>query len=66
MKFPRLPHLRTAKFAPLAVFFLFFATNVTGLYFSPVFAPVAQAAIADNDLAEERPNPLTGKIAAPP
>ena len=50
MKFPRLPHLRTAKFAPLAVFFLFFATNVTGLYLSPVLAPVAQAAIADDDL----------------
>ena len=50
MKFPRLPHLRTAKFAPLAVFFLFFATNVTGLYLSPVLAPVAQAAIAENDL----------------
>src|SRR5437868_11406465 len=49
MKFPRLPHLRTVKFAPLAVFFLFFATNVTGLYLSPVLAPVAQAAIADND-----------------
>ena len=49
MKFPRLPHLRTVKFAPLAVFFLFFATNVTGLYLSPVLAPVAQAAIADDN-----------------
>src|SRR5438045_5361383 len=49
MKFPQMPHLRTVKFAPLAVFFLFFATNVTGLYLSPVLAPVAQAAIADND-----------------
>src|ERR1043165_4090053 len=49
MKFLRLPHLRTAKFAPLAVFFLFFATNITGLYFSPVLAPVTtQAAIADD------------------
>ena len=48
MKFPRLPHLRTAKFAPLAVFFLFFLTNVTGIYFSPVLAPV-QATTADED-----------------
>ena len=50
MKFPRLPHLRTAKFAPLAVFFLFFATNVTGLYLSPVLAPATiQAATAAAD-----------------
>src|SRR5947207_1455805 len=39
MKFPRIPHLRTVKFAPVAVFFLFFVTNLTGFYFSPVFAP---------------------------
>src|SRR5882672_1789611 len=39
MKFPRFPHLRTVKFAPVAVFFLFFVTNLTGFYFSPVFAP---------------------------
>jgi hypothetical protein len=48
MKFPQMPHLRTAKFAPLAVFFLFFATNVTGLYLSPVLAPATQAAVADD------------------
>ena len=48
MKFLRLPHLRTAKFAPLAVFFLFFATNITGLYLSPVLAPATiQAATTD-------------------
>ncbi|PYS68316.1 MAG: hypothetical protein DMF73_17075 [Acidobacteria bacterium] len=39
MKFPRFPHLRTVKFAPVVVFFLFFITNLTGFYFSPVFAP---------------------------
>ena len=39
MKFPRFPHLRTVKFAPVVVFFLFFVTNLTGFYFSPVFAP---------------------------
>ncbi|PYS25779.1 MAG: hypothetical protein DMF72_00640 [Acidobacteria bacterium] len=43
MKFPRLPHLRTVKFAPVAVFFLFFVTNLTGFYFSPALAPTVQA-----------------------
>lgn len=43
MKFPRLPHLRTAKFAPVAIFFLFFLTNLTGFYFSPALAPVVAA-----------------------
>src|SRR4051794_18764404 len=43
MKFPRLPHLRTVKFAPFAVFCLFLITNLTGLYFSPALAPEAQA-----------------------
>ncbi len=44
MKFPRFPHLRSAKFAPIAISFLFFLTNLTGLYFSPVLAPVVSAA----------------------
>ncbi len=39
MKFPRLPHLRTVKFAPVAIFFLFLFTNLTGFYFSPALAP---------------------------
>src|ERR1700693_3012230 len=39
MKFPRFPHLRSAKFAPVAIFFDFFLTNFTGLFFSPVLAP---------------------------
>jgi hypothetical protein len=43
MKFPRFPHLRSAKFAPVAVFSLFFLTNFTGLYFSPALAPVVRA-----------------------
>lgn len=43
MKFPRFPHLRSAKFAPVAVFSLFFLTNFTGLYFSPVLTPVVRA-----------------------
>jgi hypothetical protein len=48
MKFPRrvalrLPYLRSAKFAPFAIISLFFLTNFTGLFFSPVFAPVVNA-----------------------
>src|SRR6266481_3977761 len=49
MKFPRFPHLRTVKFAPVAVFFLFFVTNLTGFYFSPVFAPSAVEARRQDD-----------------
>ncbi len=44
MKFPRFPHLRSAKFAPVAIFSLFFLTNITGLYFSRVLAPAVSAA----------------------
>ena len=50
MKFPRLPHLRTAKFAPLAIFSLFFLTNLTGFYFSPALAPTVSAASTRDDL----------------
>ena len=44
MKFPRFPHLRSAKFAPVAIFSLFFLTNFTGLFFSPAFTPAVSAA----------------------
>jgi soluble lytic murein transglycosylase-like protein len=37
-------HFRSAKFAPFAVIALFFVTNVTGFFFSPVIAPVVSAA----------------------
>jgi hypothetical protein len=43
MKFPRIPHLRSAKFAPFAISSLFFLTNFTGLYFSPALVPAIQA-----------------------
>jgi len=43
MKFPRMPHLRSAKFAPFAVISLFCLTNFTGLWFSPAFAPAVLA-----------------------
>ena len=47
MKFPRFPgalHLRSAKFGPFAIISLFFLTNFTGLFFSPVLAPTVSAA----------------------
>jgi len=48
MKFPRMPHLRSAKFAPFAIISLFLLTNFTGLFFSPVFAPnVAASSIEE-------------------
>jgi len=44
MKFPRnVPHFRSLKFAPFALLALFFFTNVTGILFSRVMAPVAVA-----------------------
>ena len=44
MKFPRrLPHYRSLKFAPFALFSLFLFTNVTGLLFSRVMAPEVAA-----------------------
>lgn len=44
MKFPRrLPHFRSLKFAPFALVSLFLFSNVTGLLFSRVLAPVAIA-----------------------
>ena len=45
MKFPRrLPHFRSLKFAPFALFSLFLFTNLTGVLFSRVLAPEAVAA----------------------
>jgi hypothetical protein len=44
MMFSRYQHLRSAKFAPLAIFSVFFLTNLTGFYFSPALAPSVIAA----------------------
>jgi hypothetical protein len=70
MKFPRIPrttprvrtvshfrntYLRSAKFAPLAIFSLFFLTNFTGLFFSPVMAPVVDAASQVNTIPADIP-----------
>lgn len=46
MKFPPFLHLRSVKFAPVAIFSLFFLTNFTGLYFSPVLSPSVVASTA--------------------
>ena len=44
MKFPRtLPHFRSLKFAPFAIFSLFLFTNLTGFLFSRALAPDAKA-----------------------
>jgi Transglycosylase SLT domain len=36
MKFPRLLHLRSAKFAPVAIFSLLFLTNFSDVFFGPL------------------------------
>ncbi len=42
MMFPRkFPRFHAAKFGPFAIISLFFLTNFTGLFFSPVLAPAA-------------------------
>ena len=42
MTFPRkFPRLHAVKFGPFAIISLFFLTNFTGLFFSPVLAPAA-------------------------
>ncbi len=60
MKFPRkaalrLPHLHSAKFATFAIISLFFLTNFTGLFFSPVFAPVVSATTQTETIPEDIP-----------
>ena len=47
MKFPlSMPHLRSVKFAPLAIISFFLFTNLTGVLFSPAFAPSVNASEA--------------------
>jgi len=49
MKFPlSMPHLRSVKFAPLAIISFFLFTNLTGVLFSPAFAPAANASEAES------------------
>ena len=49
MKFPQrvsrpVSYLRSAKFGPFAIISLFFLSNFTGFFFSPVMAPAVDAA----------------------
>ena len=54
MKFPRRPHFRSLKFAPFALLSLFLFSNLTGLLFSHVLAPVAVAS-ADTSIPADMP-----------
>ena len=60
MKFPRrLPHFRSLKFAPFALISLFLFSNLTGLLFSRVMAPVVIAS-PDNTLRIPADIPTSG------
>src|SRR6185369_10640196 len=54
MKFPRRPHFGSLKFAPFALLSLFLFSNLTGLLFSHVLAPVAVAS-ADTTTPADMP-----------
>lgn len=48
MKFAlSIPRWRSAKFAPFAIISLFFFTNLTGFFFSPVLAPVSASPVVE-------------------
>ena len=55
MKFPHPPHLRTVKFAPVAFFFIFFLTNLTGFFFTPALAPSVSARERDDVIPLDMP-----------
>jgi hypothetical protein len=55
-----MPHLRSAKFAPFAIISLFFLTNFTGLFFSPVFAPDAAASSVEEVATIPTDIPVSG------
>lgn len=48
-------HLRSAKFAPFAIISLFFVFNFAGLFFSPVMAPVLDAATQVETIPKDIP-----------
>lgn len=55
-KFPRrVSYLRSAKFAPFAIISLFFITNFTGLFFSPVLAPTIANAANQEEIPADIP-----------
>jgi len=55
MKFPRFPHLRSAKFAPFALVSLFCLTNFTALFFNPVSTRAAAATIRREQIPADIP-----------
>lgn len=56
MKFPRkLPQFRSLKFAPLAILAFFLFTNLTGILFSRVMAPVAVASSTELEIPHDIP-----------
>lgn len=56
MKFPRkAPHFRSLKFAPFVLLFFFLFSNVTGLLFSRVLAPVAIASPLESAVPADIP-----------
>ena len=56
MKFPRkVSHFRSLKFAPFAILSFFIFTNVTGIMFSHVLAPVAAASPAQLEIPADTP-----------
>ena len=56
MKFPRKDsHFRSLKFAPFAILSFFIFTNVTGIMFSRVMAPVAAASPAQLEIPTDIP-----------
>lgn len=57
MKFPRsMPHLRSVKFAPLAIVSFFLFTNLTGVFFSRAFAPKANASTEIDSIPADIPS----------
>jgi len=51
-----MPHLRPIKFAPLAIISFFLFTNITGILFSPAFAPSANASTEVNSIPADIPS----------
>jgi soluble lytic murein transglycosylase-like protein len=60
MKVTRIPHLRSAKFAPFAIMSLFLLTNFTGIFFSPVFAPSVSATTQVEEMMIPQDIPTSG------
>lgn len=57
MKFARnFPRWRSAKFAPFAIISLFFFTNLTGFFFSPVLAPEPNASAVVETIPSDIPS----------